>query len=677
MKKQILLAGAAAGLALATALPASAQSIDYGSLQTLFNEPVTTSATGSPQRSSAAPVDMDIISAEDIKRSGATDLPTILSRVAGVDIQAWSAGHADVGIRGYDAARSSRLLVLINGRQVYLDHYGYTAWSTLPVQLEEIRQIEVVKGPNSALFGFNAVSGVVNIITYNPKFDDVGFATVEAGTNGYKTARLGGTVKLGDRFSARLTAGASKEDEWDNTTTAAARLLHDAERVTANLDTVAQLTDKLELRVEGSWANAQQTDIISTYAYVPAKYMTSGVKAALAWESKFGLVSATAYQNDLKVKTEISAVPTTYENTIRVFQLQDLFKVGAKHTFRLGAEYRQNEMPTTPVAGGELSYNVLSFSGMWNWQVSDELALTAAVRNDSLELKREGGFPAGVPAYGNAFYDRTKEETTWNLGAAWSPTEVDTIRATYAKGAQIPTLVEMGGLQLMFNSATFRGAFFGNATVAPTIVTNYGLSYDRSIPKMGGKVGVRLFAQKSEDLKSQPSLLQADVPATATTVPIFSFLNIADSEMKGVELTAEGAYASGYHWEANYAYTDVEDSVRPGYSPVNRYVNFEQTTPKHRANVNLGWANDAWAIDTFIRYEGEKDLYWSRTVGTLPIPFMQTVEDYVTVGGRVAREFKNGVTVAVAGQNLLNERQHQTSGLEAERRVLISLSKSW
>lgn len=675
MKKHTLLA--AAGLALAAALPASAQTIDYGSLETLFNEPVTTSATGSPQRSTVAPVDMDIISADDIRRSGATDLPTILSRVAGVDIQAWSAGHADVGIRGYDAARSSRLLVLINGRQVYLDHYGYTAWSTLPVQLEEIRQIEVVKGPNSALFGFNAVSGVVNIITYNPQFDDVGFATVEAGTNGYKSARLGGTVNLGERVSARLSVGGSQEDEWDNTTTSADRLFHDAERVTANLDTTAQLTDKLELRVEGSWANTQQTDIISTYAYVPAKYMTTGVKAALAWESRFGLISATAYQNDLKVKTEISAVPTVYENTIKVFQLQDLFKVGANHTFRLGAEYRQNEMPTTPAPGGLLSYDVVSFSGMWNWQATSQLALTAALRNDSLDLQREGTFPAGVPPYGNAFYDRSLEETTWNLGAVWTPTDVDTFRATYARGAQIPTLVEMGGLQLMFNTPTFRGGFFGNASIQPTLVTNYGLAYDRSLPAIDGKVGVRAFVQKSEDLKSQPSLLQTDVPATPISVPIFSFLNIADSEMKGVELTAEGAYAGGYHWIANYAYTDVEDSVEPGYNPVFRYVNFEQTTPKHRANLNVGWANEAWEVDGFARYESEKHLYAQRVVNGLPAPFMQQVDDYVTVGGRVAREITDGVTVALAGQNLFNERQTQTTGLQAERRVHISISKTW
>ena len=146
---------------------AGAQSIDYGSLESLFGEAVTTSATGSPQRSTEVPVDMTIISADDIKRSGAHDLPTLLGRVPGIDVLNWSTYGADVGVRGYNQPMSPRLLVLVNGRQVYLDHYGYTAWSTIPVQLSEIRQIEVVKGPNAALFGFKSNTGGGNAGT-NP-----------------------------------------------------------------------------------------------------------------------------------------------------------------------------------------------------------------------------------------------------------------------------------------------------------------------------------------------------------------------------------------------------------------------------------------------------------------------------------------------------------------------------
>jgi outer membrane receptor protein involved in Fe transport len=181
--KTTLFAGASVGLCiLASATAASAQSIDYGAMEQLFNEPVTTSATGSPQRATEAPADMQIISADDIRRSGEITIPGLLQRVAGIDVLNFSAGQSDVNVRGYDQVSSPRLLVLVNGRQVYLDHYGLTVWATIPVQLDEIRQIEVVKGPNSALFGFNAVSGVVNIITFNPKFDDRNVATVRVGT---------------------------------------------------------------------------------------------------------------------------------------------------------------------------------------------------------------------------------------------------------------------------------------------------------------------------------------------------------------------------------------------------------------------------------------------------------------------------------------------------------------
>jgi outer membrane receptor for ferrienterochelin and colicins len=69
--KKMLLTGAAGLILSAASVAAHAQSIDYGSLEQLFNEPVTTSATGSPQRSTEVPVDMTIISAADIKRSGA------------------------------------------------------------------------------------------------------------------------------------------------------------------------------------------------------------------------------------------------------------------------------------------------------------------------------------------------------------------------------------------------------------------------------------------------------------------------------------------------------------------------------------------------------------------------------------------------------------------------------
>jgi len=184
-----------------------AQELDYGTLEQVFHEPVTTSATGQPQRASEAPVNMTIVTQDDIRRSGATTIPDVLQYVAGVDIRRYGIADAEVGIRGYNAAYNPRLLVLVNGRQVYSDDYGRVFWPTIPVQLAEIRQIEVIEGPNSALYGFNAVSGVINIITYNPLHDRINTVTLQGGTQHYWGGSAVATGQIEDRAGLRISVG--------------------------------------------------------------------------------------------------------------------------------------------------------------------------------------------------------------------------------------------------------------------------------------------------------------------------------------------------------------------------------------------------------------------------------------------------------------------------------------
>lgn len=652
-----LLAAGAAGLALGAALPAAAQSIDYGSLEQIFNEPVTTSATGSPQRASQAPVDMDIISAADIQRSGAADLPTILSRVAGVDVNTWGAGSADVGVRGYNAAMNPRLLVLVNGRQVYLDFYGYTAWSTLPVRLEEIRQIEVVKGPNAALFGFNAVSGVINIITYNPKYDDKSFATGRVGNEGYKEASIGQTLTLGRRFAARLTGGVSQQHEFKENPDVGP-LLKPVQRLSANIDTVTQLADKLELRVEGGWSHDRQNDEASGGGYLNSKYLTTDVKGALNWEAPIGDVQLQAYQNRATMKFNIG---DPISSKISVMSAQDLFKVGAKHTFRTSAEYRKTDMSLS--GGAQLTYEVKSASAMWNWQVLDNLSFTAAGRYDDLRLWRTGPLPANLPVT-NTIFARRITQPSYNVGVVWQATERDTFRATYARGAQIPSLADLGVQVLIAPGLLFNG----NPFLEPTIVTNYGLSYDRAIPQIKGAATLRLFYQKSRDIKGLPNLAHPDF---LLPMAIATYQNVGESEMRGVEATAKGAYASGVRWSANYTYTDVSDHPRSGADLVIHKVAYALTTPKHRANLNLGWDGGRWTVDSFVRLQS-KEVAYARLDGA-PVK----IGAYATLAGRVAYNFDHGFTLSLSGQNLGTSRQQQTGNLLVERRVFATLSKTW
>lgn len=666
--KKTLLAGVSAtfALSLAATLSASgaqAQSIDYGAMEQLFNEPVTTSATGSPQRATEAPADMQIISADEIRRSGETSIPGILQRVAGVDVLNFSAGQSDVNVRGYNQSSSPRLLVLVNGRQVYLDHYGMTVWATIPVQLDEIRQIEVVKGPGSALFGFNAVSGVVNIITFNPKYDARNVATVRLGDHGQKIGSLVVTQKIGSAISARLSVGAEERDEWARTGTLPLAL-HDPQRVTSALDVVAQLAPKTELRLEGSWANVQES-LVTGSSYADIKMATTSAKATLTSDTTIGQIQAQAYQNQLNSKYNLGGRRVLWDNTISVVSLQDLFKIGAAHTVRLSGEYRHNTLNTAPIKGGDVSYDVWSGSAMWNWAISDTLTTTAAVRVDKLQLERSGVFPARIPLADNALWDRSSTEPSVNLTAAWRPTAKDTVRASYARGVQAPSLIQFGGLQLDSGPVYI----IGNPNLKPATVNNYELAYDHEMA--AAKVGVRLFVQDWSGINGGTNQTALAYLPTATTNPALSNSVASDSEMKGFELTASGKLAGGFGWRADYTYTDVEDSPLNGLRTTATATAYQSTTPEGRGNLGVDWVQGSWEADANLHYVSDFQWY-DLTNGAL-----RPVNAYATLSSRVGYKLENGVTLALSGQNLLSERQKQTRGLQAERQVLVSVSKSW
>ncbi len=115
-----------------------------------------------------APNATGVITAQDIRLSGLTSIPLILRRLAGVDVMSLDGGDLQVSVRGFNQRLSNKVLVLVDGRSVYLDFLGATLWSYVFPALEEIDRIEVIRGPGSALYGADAYTGVINIITRQP-----------------------------------------------------------------------------------------------------------------------------------------------------------------------------------------------------------------------------------------------------------------------------------------------------------------------------------------------------------------------------------------------------------------------------------------------------------------------------------------------------------------------------
>jgi iron complex outermembrane receptor protein len=666
MKIRSLLA-AAAGLATMTfAAAANAQTIDYGSLQTLFGEPVTTSATGSPQRSTEAPADMQIISADEIRRSGETTLPGLLQRVAGIDVLNSSATQSDVSVRGYDQVSSPRLLVLVNGRQVYQDHYGEVIWASIPVQFNEIRQIEVVKGPNCALFGFNAVSGVINIITYNPKYDKVNIVSGSAGLIGQREGDMVATFKLGPSVSVRLSGGGSAQDQWARTgSLPLASAIEDPATAKVNLDMVAQLSPKTDLRIEGAWSNVQG-NVVAGYNYDYNKSLTSSGKATLTSETPYGLVQASAYQNQLTAKYPFGA----WQNVIDVAALQDLFKIGADNTFRISTEYRHNSLNIVETEDGKVSYDVWSGSGMWNWAINKQFTTTIAVRVDDLMLGREGTFPARIPYANNSLWSRDLVEDSENLTLAWRPTAMDTFRLSYARGVETPSLVEFGGVEIPYTPFPhFTLDIMGNPFLKPTILTNYEIAYDHDF--MVAKFGLRLFHQNLTDLKDGLGTSGISLAPTANTNGAIFYENAANSQEEGAEVTLSGKLWRDLGWHGDATYTSIHDKYFAGINPVGDYVDYKDTTPNVRGNFGLNWSKGPWETDANLHYMTTYQFYNMLNGQLAPVPA------HASLDARIAYKLPKGFTVAASGQNLATNRQVQTTGLQAQREAQITLSKAW
>jgi iron complex outermembrane receptor protein len=167
-------------------IPCSAQisaprDLTQYSLEDLMNVQVT-SVSKLEQTLSKAGAAVYVISQEDIRRSGATNIPDLLRMVPGVHVAQINAHTWAISIRGFTDKYGDKVLVMIDGRSVYTPLTSGVNWDQQDVPLEDIDRIEVIRGPGGTVWGANAVNGVINIITKSAKATPGGLASAGAGS---------------------------------------------------------------------------------------------------------------------------------------------------------------------------------------------------------------------------------------------------------------------------------------------------------------------------------------------------------------------------------------------------------------------------------------------------------------------------------------------------------------
>ncbi len=682
-----------AALVFVSITPAKSQTINYEMMEGMFGEPVTTSGNGSPQRKSQVALNMEILTADEIKRSGARTIPEVLRFIPGVDVRRHSFGQTEVSIRGYNQANSERILVLVNGRQVYSDFFGLVNWNNIPVEMSEIQQIEVVKGPNTALFGFNAVSGVVNIITVDPLQQSKTSMTARTGSlHMNEVSGVSSQQYLDGKVGVRFSGGGYRVnevfDDFDK------RVAKAGKRDSYSLDVRTQVTDTIQTQFETTrnYTSRNENLIVNT-AGAYSRADARSIRGRVIADTKAGLVEADVYHNFIKQKFTVLSndvpIGVGADNRVTVAKINDTFEYGSEHIFRIGGEYRQatNILESTAAAldQDDLRYEIYSASGLWDWAVSDKIHTSVAARYDNFELSPDGNnispTVAGLMAsyglahpYTSADYFQKREEFSYNIGAVYEMTEKDTLRASIARGVDLPSFTEFG---MQFAAGASGGenasAMLGSPYVDTSVVHNFELGWDRKISEIEGLFRGAIFYQYSNEMQVLGGEGSAILAAGTFDQTLFG--NDGDSEMFGAEIGFEGKFEENWNWAASYTFIEIDDDFNSTVGGVfYSKQDYEDSVANHTITASIGYIAEKWNAEIDAQY---KSGFYGLTSDTTTATSMDSiltdkVRPELMLNANFSYHVTDNATMSISGNSLAGTTS-QYEGNDAETMLYATL----
>jgi iron complex outermembrane receptor protein len=638
----------------------------------VFEEQVVT-ASRAAQSPLDAPNSTSIITEQDIRLSGITKIQELLRRLAGVDVAIMTGGDTEVSIRGYNSRVSNKTLVLIDYRSVYIDLLGATFWETLPIDVEQIERIEVVRGPGSALYGANAFAGVINIITKKP---GEGGNKVRAGFGNHGNAFGSATVsrRQGD-FAYRLSAGYTRESKWSRDLRPGrvdARALAEdqdlgAQNARFDLQTSRRIGKDTEIALGGGaariyrnmfaigslidynidgWQGDAEATLVSKNFNIRTFYTRFDMNAGLARGYRpQQLLESRPLQNVFDVQAEYTGDFTTGE--------------GVQHEVHAGATYRHKHVDWTYLAPNR--ENWVGFFGQDTIKVGSWLQFVASGRLDYVPyLKRMVPSPRGsVIVKPNA---RSAVRVSGST-AFRAPTFVE----TYVDlPVQSPSLPGLGSL-----TVTRRPDLGGDFRLERERVVSFDLGYQNqqsdvvNFEVTGYYLQVKdliTLAETTPETVSTNRLNGLDPESGLMMAAFAGFTNqCLVYNTFGGEAGARVFPAEGLDFFVNYA-LNLQRTTRPsGCTDVEN-----RQTSQHKVNAGFQFRTKAGFDGELSAHYASSQLWAERvpppaTEASATLRWITTPLDaYVLVNSRVGYRFlSNQAEVSVTGFNLLNQRHQQ------------------
>lgn len=336
---------------------------------------------------STAPSDVYVITDDDVRNSGATDLPTLLRQVPGMEVMQMNSVDFNVSVRGNNQLSADKLLVLIDGRSIYVDQSGQVLWKFLPVSLTEIKRIEVLKGPASAVYGFNAFDGVVSIITKSP--EEMKGTTLQV-AGGQVGTLLSNAVQAGTmgNWGYRLSAGHEQAQRWSDRNAPALnsqRISGIAEYHLSNNGRIRADTAFIRANpYNGFITDVHSSDTHLSQAHALLSYERNGLLISGGWNGLFTKTNPTVFSplaplfalTDRSGRTDEDFSFNTYNFESR-YQLNPLKAL----KFSIGSNFRHIILSSN-ILSHLTSQNRLGLYAQGDWRIIPAVEVSTGLRYD-------------------------------------------------------------------------------------------------------------------------------------------------------------------------------------------------------------------------------------------------------------------------------------------------------
>jgi iron complex outermembrane recepter protein len=630
----VLICALAAGSRAQTPPP---RDLTQFSLEDLMNVQVT-SVSKKEQKLAKTGAAIFVITQEDIRRSGATNIPDLLRMVPGVDVARVDHNNWAVSIRGFNGVFANKVLVLIDGRSVYHPAFSGVLWSAQEVPLEDIERIEVIRGPGGTVWGANAMNGVINIITKSADVTRGGLLITGAGTDLQGEGLLQYGSKAGASGDYRVFGGYSNQGNSD---AAGAALPADGRRLAqGGFRSDWRLSARDVLTVQGDYhkVDGGQTDTgilpqmlsaLGTYAQPTGD---QGGNVLARWTHTF----AKGSDISLQAYFDKSAAFANGEHdnaTIGDLEFQNHLNLGSRNDVVWGLNYRE---AASRFAGN----NLVTLHPL---ERTD--ALYSAFLQDEITLSRTLSLTVGAKFEHNAY---TGFENEPSAQLVWAPNSRNTVWVSAAKAIRQPSPIDTGLDAVSAIVPLPQGAFalvtvFGNPTTKVEQLRDFETGYRAQVNRRLSLdiTGFLSFYQNLQTSEPQAPFFTLTPGPPHLVIPLL-YEYLAHARDYGAEFFA------------NWNVTD-RWKISPGLSLLNMAVTREASSQDATVEQLPGYSpRRSFEVRSFVNLG--RAFEWDQTIGYTGPLAVGNIPGYVRLDTRVGWRMGEFMEFSIVGQNLLEPR---------------------